>query len=125
MIVTINTDASFNGHYKIGAYAFWIVCNQGRILFSGPINEAINPTDAEIHCMVNALKTLLNSKFTDVSRIIINSDALHAFTMIKASAKIGTSQKMCYQILEELRIKYKSKKPIHEFRHVKAHSCTS
>ena len=40
MIVTINTDASFSIQQKVGGYAFYIVCNRGKILKSGQIKEA-------------------------------------------------------------------------------------
>ena len=125
MLVTVNTDASFSPQHKIGAYAFWIVCDQGRIIYSGPLPEASSSTDAEIRCIINALKALADSKFTNVSKIVINSDALCAFNMIQPKAKKGTTAKTCFEVLVRLRNKYNHKVDIHEFRHVKAHSGTA
>ena len=70
MIVTINTDASFHPEYSIGAYAFWIVCNQGKIVRSGELKKAENSTDAEIRCIANALHCLKRSHFTGISKIV-------------------------------------------------------
>lgn len=125
MLVTVNTDASFHPDHKLGAFAFWIVCNQGRILQSGPLKEANNSTDAEIRCIANALQVLLQSKFTGISKIIINSDALHAFQKIDKKAAANTPENKCYHLLKAIREKHGiASKQIHEFRHVKAHSGT-
>lgn len=128
MLVTINTDASFHPKYKLGAYAFWIVCAQGKILHSGPLKEAKDPTDAEMRCIANALHALLKSNFTEVHKVIINSDALYAFTRIGRSKPAGSPGRIISNILRDLKKKYFSATQlhlsIHEFRHVKAHSGT-
>jgi ribonuclease HI len=127
MIVTINTDASFNSQHKIGAYAFWIVCDEGKIMKSGVLKEALNPTDAELRCICNALYCLLKSDFKNVRKIIINSDALYAFCRVGKNSNEVPGRK-CSSILRQLKEKYYKPsdyhKQIHEFRHVKAHSGT-
>ena len=126
MIVTVNTDASFHHEYKVGAFAFWIVCNQGKIMHSGELKEAKDPTDAEIRCIANALHALLNSRFTGVTKVIINSDALHAFDRCGRSAQAGSPGRKVHNILQSLKDRHSvSGRPIHEFRHVKAHSGTA
>jgi len=128
MIVTVNTDASFHIQHKVGAYAFWIVCDQGRIMKSGALKEAVNPTDAELRCIANALHTLLKSDFVGVKKIIINSDALYAFEKVGRKKPVGSPGRKVADILRKLKEKYQSErewtKPMHEFRHVKAHSGT-
>ena len=48
MLVTINTDASFHQKKKIGAYAFYAVCNNWKVKKSGKFREnCLNPCDAE------------------------------------------------------------------------------
>jgi ribonuclease HI len=129
MIVTINTDASWHPKFKVGAYAFWIVCDQGRITHAGPLKEASGPTDAELRCIANALHALLKSDFTDIQKVIINSDALYAFGMVGKKKQEKSPGRVCADILTQLKRKHmkveQRAKPIHEFRHVKAHSGTA
>ena len=51
MNVTINTDASFNHHYKVGGYAFWITSELGRIRQSGTLKETSDAQDAELKAL--------------------------------------------------------------------------
>lgn len=125
MIVTINTDASYSPQHKIGAYAFWIVCNQGKIMRSGPLKEAKNSTDAETKCIANALYCLLNSDFTGITKLIINSDSKPSFDKIKKNSSDSVG-KLCSEYITQIREKHVNKKLhgkcFHQFRHVKAHS---
>jgi len=125
MIVTVNTDASFHPVHKVGAYAFWVVCNQGKILKSGRLKNAKNSTDAEAMAIANALYSISISDFTGITKIIINSDCLPAIQKIKSTAKEPTAYKYCYNVIKKIRIKNGiTGRRIHEFRHVKAHSGT-
>ncbi len=129
MLVTINTDASFSNHFKIGTYAFWAVCNDFKITKSGVFrNKCRNPDDAEAKCIINALKVVLLAH-SGVTRIIINTDSLNAIALLTNDREhvkkyIGNNQKMwkylrtAYNVLLH---NYKAKIKI-EFRHVKAHS---
>jgi ribonuclease HI len=126
MLITINTDASYRHDLKMGSYAFWIVCNQGKIMRSGPLKEAKSPLESEMKCIANALHCLLHSNITDVHHIIINSDALHAFERVGLK-KEGMGKEIAL-LLKRIRKKYlpitEAGKIMHEFRHVKAHSGT-
>lgn len=83
MIVTINTDASFSHRHKIGAFAFWIVCNQGRFCHSGPLKEHCNRAEiAEFRCIINAVHCLGKQKYTGISKVIINTDCLNVIHLI-------------------------------------------
>ena len=126
MLVTINTDASFSQEFKIGSYAFWIVCNSGRFLKSGSFREQVeNPTLAEMKCIINALHCLKKQGWTGIDKIIINTDSLngiHIFKkdknhILKYRIKYGKSLSHKFdQVTKEL--------PLIEFRHVKAHTTT-
>ena len=126
MIVTINTDASWHSGFKIGAFAFWIVSNQGRVLNSGALKtKCSNPTEAEIKCIINAVFTLKKQKWTDITKVIINTDATNAIAILtnkkieikKYNLKWGDSLRGTFN---------KIKVGLHEveFRHIKAHTTT-
>lgn len=84
MIVTINTDASFNHRHKIGAYAFWIVSNQGRLCQAGPLKDKCDrPEVAEFRCIINAIYALGKMQMTGITRVIINTDCLNVIHLIK------------------------------------------
>lgn len=124
--ITINTDASFSPQYKIGAYAFYIVCDYFKIWKSGVFRTPPkNPDEAELMCMANALHTLaVQPDLPKSSLIVINSDALNTFGKIKRKGnhKIG---RFVAKKLREARLKTrigKDKIPKFDFRHVKAHS---
>lgn len=123
MLVTINTDASYHPKHKVGAYAFWIVSNKGKIMNCGPLKEALNPQDCETKCIANALHTLLHSQWDGITRIVINTDSDSSIKSIKRKSKGVNSY--CYKLLIQIRKKNGIYgKPIHEFRSIKSHSGT-
>src|SRR5690554_1870512 len=109
MWVTINTDASYHPIHKVGAYAFWIVSNQGRIMKSGPLREARNSCDAEAKCIANALHTLLKSDWVGVTRVLINTDSKNTIDAMSGIARQKKVHQKMHAILKQLRLKYKSK----------------
>jgi len=123
MIVTINTDASFHPKYKVGAYAFWIVCDKGRIQRSGPLRMADNSLEAELKAIANAVHTLRCSDIRGIHKIIINCDCVKAFCRVSITNPDPVGRHIA-TMLNEIKsangVKGKKKK-IHEFRHVKAH----
>lgn len=122
MLVTINTDASFHPVLKVGAYAFWIVCDQGRIMNSGVLKgEISNSTEAEVRCIVNALHSLYRAGFSNVHKVIINTDCLHFYRYIeKRKRKVVAGA--FHSIASKICTEYKLRAGWIEFRHVKAHS---
>lgn len=133
MIVTINTDASFHPQYKVGAYAFWIVCNQGKIVQSGALKKGKDSNDCEIQCIGNALYSVLMSNFTDVKYIIINTDNKYAIEALRDKVKRRikanpSACKMIDSIIGKLRRKYDigprkhRAKPFIDWRYVPAHT---
>lgn len=124
MLCTINTDASFHPEYKVGAFAFWSVCDQFRIQKAGFLRDFVkNPDEAEIKCIINALKVTLNSDKT-ISKIIINTDSLNAKAVFendkKHVQKYGLKkwrrlEKMFSNLVKKHNVSY-------EIRHVKAHT---
>ena len=130
MLVTINTDASWDPQLKIGAYAFWIVSDGFRVKQAGVFkNSCINPHDAEAKCILNALHALA-TKEGYISRVIINTDSTNAIAILTGDKEhiqkyLGKKNNKQYN---HLRSKYrKLKKNVNgmfrvEFRHVKAHS---
>jgi len=124
--ITVNTDASFNSEYKIGGYAFYIVCDLFKIQKSGyfKVNPK-SPMEAEMMCMANALYTLAAQKeLPSTNWIIINSDCLFAFEKIKLKSQNNLGKTVA-QLLRKVRIATSYRdviKPKFEFRHVKAHN---
>lgn len=121
MLCTINTDASFHPLYKVGAYAFWIVCNEFKIQKAGFFRDfSENSTDAEMKCIVNAIHTALEKK-TKITKIIINTDSLHSINYFSnRKPKNPIMKKVRRQFLK---IKNEKARGIEiEFRHVKAHT---
>jgi ribonuclease HI len=130
MVVTINTDASFNPQYKIGGYAYWVVYNGKRVKRGGILKECQNSTEAEIKAIANALYKLTLLKFKDVFLIIVNTDCTPAVDLITGKSKTevkGTNDAIAaiHQYVTELRISNginKIAEEYIEYRHVKAHT---
>ena len=123
--ITINTDASFNYKWKVGGYAFYIICDLFKIQKGGMFKvRPSNPMEAEMMCMANALTTLLHQKeLPSVKLIVINSDCLFSFD--KISLKKDGVGKTVAQILKKVRKEMAWKgvvMPEFDFRHVKAHT---
>ena len=125
MLVTINTDAScING---FGGYAFWIVCDAGKIQRAGKIKSKVKGSQqAEMMCIANALYTLKHSRFKSITKIIINTDSQPCIQALKgfkssfdgAIECLFTMMEICVSHGLTLRDNYK----MFEFRHVKAHT---
>ena len=86
-IVTINTDASYHPYHKVGAYAFWIVCEGVRTIQAGPLKNVKSAHDAEIQCIANALHLLSTWKRSDIKMIVINTDCQWAIKAIRDNNK--------------------------------------
>lgn len=129
-MITINTDASYHAHIKRGSYAFWAVCNDFRLCKYGVFREDImDPTEAEIKAIINAVYVCLKQRCAQITRIIINTDCL--FVKLgwegwkglgnKAKAKwrplIQKLRRICNEYNHNLSAKV-------EVRHVKAHDNT-
>lgn len=121
--ITINTDAGYYRHEKIGSYAYWI---KGDGIFwkgSGVFKEACgSPLECEKKAIANALH-ILEASGVIVEKIIVNRDNIYA-----SSGRRGDDlSRMMTAIIK--RIKIRSIPPTHknyganycEFRHVKAH----
>jgi len=126
MIVTINTDASWHSGFKVGAFAFWMVSNEGKVLHSGALKgKCNNPTECEIKCIINAIYTLNKQKWSGITRVIINTDATNAIAILN-NDKIAI-EKYNLKWGGVFRSKFnelKQKLPHIEFRHIKAHTTT-
>lgn len=118
--ITVNTDASFHPEFKVGGYAFYIVCDKFKIKMSGGFKTEPKTSDqAEIFCIGNAISCLLNKKdLPEAKWLIINTDSLHGINMI--TKQENDSGKSVFKMWQFLIRKLKSKK--NEFRHVRAHS---
>lgn len=132
-IVTINTDASYHPVFKVGAYAFWIVCEGVRMTQSGPLKTVKDSHDAEIMAIANGLYALWKSDYKDVKFIVLNTDCTHAIEAIRDKNKryyknSEATIKKCHKIIEDLKKKYNPgprkfrNKPFISWRYVKAHS---
>lgn len=131
MLITINTDASVKDGFA--GYAFWIVCDSGKIQKAGKLkNKVHGSTDAETMCIANAIHTLKHSKFNGISKIIVNTDSQHSIDLLSNKTRCRTNTEM-FNIVEECRYNMmelclklgrsiRDVDSIFEFRHVKAHN---
>jgi ribonuclease HI len=125
--ITINTDASFNHHHKIGGYAFWIKCDLFTIKKSGNFNIAPNTAlEAELMCIANAVYTLANQPELPLTKlIVVNSDCLNAFYKIGKKSNCPIGKKIALKLKEiRKRTGYTYITKV-DFRHVKAHNGTA
>src|SRR5690606_21656384 len=86
MLVTINTDASCFQH-KYSGYAFYIICNDGKIQKAGMLKDEMNATEAEYACLCNALYTLLHSRFKGITKVVVNTDCLYVIKTVSGESK--------------------------------------
>jgi ribonuclease HI len=128
MIVTITTDASFHPELKYGAYAFWAVSNEFKITKSGVFKQKCkNPDDAEMKCIINALKVVLYSH-SGITKVIVNTDSMNSITVLTNDKKKQNMYMGGWRKFTEMRRIYS--RMLHgqknhcsvEFRHVKGHT---
>lgn len=89
MTITINTDASYHPQFKVGAFAFWIVCSEGRIVQSGPLKEVVSAQDAELQAIGNALYAVFKSKYKNIEHIYINTDCKYGIDAVTKGKRIN------------------------------------
>lgn len=121
MIVTINTDASHSAKYNCASFAFWAVCNQGKIVKSGVFkNDVKGSSYAEFMCVVNALHAVLNhTQWTGIDKIIINTDCLHVVHLINDRKSVLPAKRKIKDAYNKL-LRNKGIEVV--CRHVKAHT---
>jgi ribonuclease HI len=124
MVVTINTDASYSPKHKVGAFAFWIVCDQGKIQKAGELRETHAPHDAEAKSIANAFHTLLHSKFTGISKIVVNTDSMICINRMGSRGKAYSPERSVWNTVRRMKKKNADQYLKIEYRHVKAHSGT-
>jgi ribonuclease HI len=128
MIVTINTDASFNVKHQIGTFAFWIVSNEGRIQQSGVLRRTVSrPEIAEFKCVINAVHVLGSQRWAGIKKIIINTDCLNVIHLLNKDKKkiakyhlASWGSNLVNQFYITLSKHHLTKAEI-EFRHVQSH----
>lgn len=130
MRVTINTDASVKEGWA--GFAFWIVCDAGKIQKAGKIKRKVNgSTDAEIMCIVNSVYTLLHSRFAGIQAVVINTDSQQAINMLAGesssnSKDVRNAVDECHFLMMELCLKsgrsIRDRNNFFSIRHVKAHN---
>lgn len=115
MIATINTDASFCPQNKIGTYAYWIRCGNGKWIRSGKLGGTVRtPQEAEIKCIIKALTFFRKIAAFDCLSFIINTDCAAALGIIN---KRQVSPKYLNLYSDLMRVM----PPKIQARHVKAH----
>jgi len=119
-LVTVNTDASFHSGFKVGAYAFYIACDEGRFSHSGCLKKVKDPTEAEIQSIINAITFLKRMNIKGIVKIVINTDsmnAIHIFTNNKDAIKrYNLKYLLQYQsIIKKIGVF------VFDFRHIKSH----
>lgn len=129
--VTINTDASYHSQFQLGAFAFWIKSDYGKITHCGVLKNKISnsnskgATEAEIQCIINAFYILKLQKWEGIFKVIVNTDSLNAIRIFQDD-KVGIKK---YNLkwgglFRDKFNKIKPTKCLIEFRHVPAHKNT-
>ena len=128
MLVTINTDASYCQENNIGAYAFWIVCNDFKIKRGGLFKDGCESSAiAEKKAIINALASL-GEKQKSHCRVIVNTDSNSAIGIFTHPNWLSQNRKNpTYVLYAQLRKQFEDLTRFFdvEFRHVKAHNGTS
>lgn len=133
MLCTLNTDASFHPKYKVGAYAFWSVCNTFKLKRASVFKEPFvkSSVEAELKCILNAI-TLTLRQDKSISSLVVNTDCLNAIHVLKDDRKMVRKYRLQHykkyrQKYNKICSKYRRKSGVNIkknncFRHVKAHS---
>jgi ribonuclease HI len=133
MNVSIFTDASVNPDLKKAGYAFYIGCKVGRLQKAGRLKvETSESNVAEIHCIANAIYTLLHSKFQPITKVFIYSDSVACLNAITGesrsfkSKEVRAVQEEIQFLMMEICLKHgksiRSVKSFFQLTHVKAHT---
>lgn len=101
MRVNIVSDATFHAIRKVGAYAFWIICDQGQIRRAGPLKEVENSASAYWQAQAEALTALRDSKFAGIELIAVFCASEICDTIYLASAREGPAT-TCRHLIKEL-----------------------
>lgn len=118
--LTINTDASFCPHGKVGGYAFYIICDSFKITKSGAFKKKLqNPSDAELKCIINALHTVDVQRLPKVDVVIINTDSMNCITGIE-NANTGKLYGKAKVLINNIKTKTGAKEV--KMKHVRAHT---
>jgi ribonuclease HI len=129
---TINTDASYHREFELGAFAFWIKSDYGKITQCGPLRNRITnkngkgPTEAEVQCIINAFYLLKKANYPAFHTIIVNTDSLNSIAIL-TNDKVEI-KKWGLQWGNTFRDAFNSLKPKNcniEFRHIRAHKHTN
>lgn len=84
MHVTINTDASYSMTHHVASYAVWLVSSHGRVVKSGQVEGEIwSSVVAEYKAILKGLELLVEQNYTDVTKIVINSDCQPAMDVMR------------------------------------------
>jgi ribonuclease HI len=121
MLITINTDASVHGDFPVGAYAYWIFSNVGKVRSAAAFkNETRNPTEAEIMAVVNAL-VRLNLLGWPVKKVVVNTDCKYLIAGMNGKLSETKAARAYTKACNELVVKHSLSRGWLEIRHVKAH----
>lgn len=125
MLITINTDASWIEGFA--GYAFWIVCDAGKIQKAGKIKSKVKGSQqAEMMCICNALHTLKHSRFKGINKVIINTDSEPCILALKNFKSSFEGAKECLYMMMEICVAngmtLRDSNKMFELRHVKAHT---
>lgn len=130
MIVTVNTDASYNKAMREGAYAYWIRSDIGKLSGYGSYAVKVeHPVVCEIMAMTKALHRLTKSTWKNITLLIFNTDCLNAIHYLNDDEyaikryKINRLKEMgpVADLFFQIKKKYFPLAKV-EFRHVKAHT---
>lgn len=131
-LLTINTDASHAPNTTFGAYAFWIVTDEGKIQKAGELKgETLTSVHAEMKSICNAIHAFKYSKFRGIKKVVVNSDCQNVincfqFKQLKMDAKLKEIfNETRFLMMECCIIQGLSIRKVDEFfvfKHVKAHN---
>lgn len=133
MKVTIITDASVILETGKAGYGFYIGCGTGMIKKAGKLKvDTRSSSQAELHCIANALHTLKHSKFAPITKVWLWCDSESAVDNITGNSR-GFKTPELRKVVDEIHFlmmeiclrEYKSIRAIDtmfEVAHIKGHT---
>lgn len=133
MRLSIFTDASVDHRSETAGFAFYIGCKEGKIQKAGKLKVETKKSHVpELHCIANALYTLLHSKFAGVTSVYIYTDSQISINAISLENRTFKRDEIANVVTEidflmmEICLKYgksiRSVKTFFKLNHVRAHT---
>lgn len=103
--VTVNSDASYSSYHKRGGYGFYIVSDEFKIQRGGEIKEVLDPLDAELKSLANAL-VVLNRRLIHARKkdyiLVVNCDCDAVMNIVNREGNIKRIKQKYKQVVHRI-----------------------